>query len=238
MTATTFTHRCARGHRCAHADDGLGTAIEAPEGLCRACERAVEHHLRDLPRLYIALEAIIGDHGGSSAGEHVGGTREPTIPPRVDVLVYQQHLDVTAAQWAAPVARRVRSPWDGAAVARLRPGPRLVCASTVLWRNLSALLALPSAEFRMPTPYGAVSTRRSGLEGALELFTLSETAWRRVTGGPGHDRLPVPCPHCEGALIRRNGSDQVDCVNCDARWPESDYRHLCLVLAEDLREGA
>jgi len=39
-------------------------------------------------------------------------------------------------------------------------------------------------------------------------------------------------------LLRRNGMDHVECQSCPRRWPESDYRRLCLVLAEDYRAVA
>lgn len=234
-------HRCARGHRCAHAERApephggglVGAPLDAPQGLCRACDRALARHLRDLPRLYVALEVIIGDHR-RTGGEHVSGTREQPIPPRLDVLTVQAGLDAVAAQWAAPLARRCRIPWDAQAVRRLRAGPRLTRAARLLTHNLDAWLALPHAEFAVLTPHGVLTTKRSGLDGALEAFALSERGWRAVTGGPGHDRLPLPCPQCEGSLVRYNGSDQVNCEHCDARWPESDYRHLCLVLAESM----
>lgn len=237
MTATLVLHHCASGRRCAVVEstpDGypIGAAIEAPHGLCPACDRRAERAIYGLPRLYVDLELIMGEH--SPGGEHVSGTRENPIPPRVDVLTMQTQLDTTAAMWAAPVARRCRIPWNQVSVGRLRAGPRLARAARILAHNLDALLALPYMEFRVRTPFGPITTRRSGLDGALDLVTLHSHARRLVTGGSGHARLPVPCPHCEGMLIRYNGSDQVDCEGCGGRWPESDYRRLCLVLADDL----
>lgn len=232
------THRCARGRRCAATEstpDGpvLGALIEAAEGLCRACERRVEVAIRDLPALYVELELLVGYHARRDGGEYVRGTREPPVPVRLDVVSLQQNLDATAAMWAAPLARRCRIPWDATAVRYMRAGPRLAWAARILANSLHALLRLPYAEFHVRTPLGVITTRRRGLDGALELLALSEQGHRLVTGGPGHSRLPAPCPDCEGVLIRYNGSDQVTCQSCGRSWPETDYRRLCLVLAQD-----
>lgn len=240
MTAT-HTHRCVRGRLCADHEampDGrrLGAAIEAADGLCRTCERRAGHAAAELPRLYTELETIIGEHR-AAAGEHVSGTPEQPLPPRLDVLTVQAAIDATLTAWAQPVAGRCRIPWDTAAMARLRSGPRVNRAAHILAANLDALLRLPAVPIDVwVVGHGVVTVKHTGLDGALRLLALHQRGRQLVTGGTGDARLPVPCPQCEApALVRRNGGDQVTCAACGSSWPESDYRRLCLILADDYR---
>jgi hypothetical protein len=243
MTATiepAFTHRCVRGRRCADLEptpDGgqLPAATVGPATLCETCERRAGRAIGDIPRLYTQLETIIGEH--AAGGEHVSGTREPMIPPRVDVLVLQARLDVTLTTWALPVVMRLGiTTWDHRRIPHMRAGVRVSRAAAILAPNLDALLRVPDTPVLAWAAGRLAMTRRRGIDGALDLLALHERGRQLVTGGSGNARLPVPCPSCEApALVRANGSDQVDCRACGRYWPESDYRRLCLILAEDYR---
>lgn len=243
MTITaepTLTHRCLRGRRCVDSEstpDGkqVPAATVAPDSLCEDCERRTGRAIGDLPRLFTQLETIIGEH--AAGGEHVSGTREPVIPPRVDVLVLQAELDATTTCWARIVAPRVRITWDRGQMARMRAGVRVDRGAAILAASMDAFLRLPATPlFRRLKDGTLVGGRYRGIDGALNLVTLHERGRQLVTGGSGNARLPVPCPSCEApALVRSNGSDQVDCRACGRYWPESDYRRLCLILAEDYR---
>lgn len=237
---TTDTHRCVRGRQCANhqtTPDGhrVGAATEAPDSLCTTCERHTGRAVAELPRLYAELETIVGQH--RAAGEHVSGTRELPTPPRLDVLTLQADIDATLTAWAQPVAGRCRIRWNPAAVRLLRPGPRVHRAAHILATNLDALLRLPAVPVNVWTAdHGVISVKHNGLDGALRLLRLHQRGRQLVTGGSGDARLPVPCPQCEApALVRRNGADQVTCQACGSSWPESDYRRLCLILADDYR---
>lgn len=239
MTAD-HTHRCLRGRHCPDHDvtpDGhrLGAATHAAGSLCPGCEKRAARDIGDLPRLYAHLETIIAER--PVAGEHVSGTREPRIPPRVDVLALQSAIDATLTAWAAPVAARCRLDWNIPRVHRLRPGPRVHRCAHILAANLDALLRLDAEPIRVWTvDHGVTTVKTSGVDGALRLVTLHQRGRHLVTGGTGDARLPVPCPQCEApALVRRNGADQVCCQGCGSSWPETDYRRLCLILADDYR---
>lgn len=239
MTAT-LTHRCLRGRHCADWEttpDGgrLPAATQAPDSLCRTCERRVGRAVAELPRQYAELETIVGQR--STAGEHVSGTREPPTPPRLDVLTLQANIDATLTTWAAPVAARCRIRWNPAAVRLLRPGPRVHRAAHVLASNLDSMLRLPAVPVDVWTAdHGVITVKSSGVDGALRLVALHQRGRQLVTGGSGDARLPVPCPQCEApALVRRNGGDQVTCQACGSSWPETDYRRLCMILADDYR---
>lgn len=239
MTAI-LTHRCLRAHQCGDHEPTpgggrLGAATAAPDSLCPTCERRTGQAVAELPRLYVDLAAMVGDR--SAAGEHVSGTREPPTPVRLDVLALQADIDATVSAWAAPVAARCRLDWDAARVRRWRAGPRVTRAAHILSSNLDAFLRLPAAPIRVwADGHGVITVKASGVDGALRLLQLHQRGRRLVTGGTGDARLPVPCPQCEApALTRRNGADQVSCAACGSSWPESDYRRLCLVLADDYR---
>lgn len=234
------THRCLRGRRCSDLEatndgDRLPAATVAPHSLCATCERHAGRAIGELPTLYTQLETIIAERPG--AGEHVSGTREPVIPPRVDVLVLQAGLDVTLTTWALPVARRLRlTSWDHRRAPHMRGGVRVSRAAALLASNLDALLRVPEVPVLAWSAGKLGMTRRRGIDGVLDLVALHERGRQLVTGGSGDARLPVPCPSCEApALVRSNGQDQVDCRACGRYWPESDYRRLCLILAEDYR---
>lgn len=239
MTAA-HSHRCVRGRHCGDhqtTPDGhrLGAGTDAPHTLCVACERRTGRAVAELARLYVELEMIVGQR--AVAGEHVSGTREQPTPPRLDVLTLQADIDATASAWAQPVASCCRIRWDPGAMRRLRAGPRVRRAAHILATNLDAWLRLPAVPVDVwAAGHGVITVKTSGLDGALALLALHQRGRHLVTGGTGDDRLPVPCPQCEApALMRRNGGDQVSCHACGSSWPESDYRRLCLVLADDYR---
>lgn len=239
MTAT-LTRRCVRGRLCGDHDttpDGhrVGAATETPDSLCPGCEKRAGHAVAELPRLYTHLETIIAER--PVAGEHVSGTRDQPIPPRVDVLTLQADIDATLTAWAAPVAARCRLDWNVPRVRRLRAAPRVHRCAHILATNLDALLRLDAIPVDVWTAdHGVTTIRVTGLDGVLRLLRLHHRSRQLVTGGTGDARLPVPCPQCEApALVRRNGRDQVTCQACGSSWPESDYRRLCLVLADDYR---
>lgn len=239
MTAT-LTHRCLRGRHCGDhqtTPDGHrhGAATHAPDSLCPGCERRTGRAIAELPRLYAELETNIAQR--SVAGEPVSGTREQPTPLRLDVLTLQADIDATLTAWAEPVASRTRLDWSPPRVHRLRAGPRVHRAAHILATNLDALLRLPVVLINVWTvDHGVITVKASGMDGALRLLRLHQRGRHLVTGGTGDVRLPVPCPQCEApALIRRNGGDHVTCEGCGSSWPETDYRRLCLILADDYR---
>jgi ribosomal protein S27E len=242
---TPEIHRCHRGRLCAAwepdqrgvAGARRGAAIDAAEGLCPACERRVTRAIADLPAVYTQLETIIGEH--RSAGEFVSGTRDQPIPPRLDVIITQADIDAVLTAWAAPLASRIRVGWNPGRMAVQRGGVRVTRAAHMLAAHTDALLRIPVQATRVwVAGLGPAVIQRSGIHAALDLLALHQRGKFLVTGGSGDARLPVPCPHCEAlALVRANGADQVDCRACGRSWPESDYRRLCLILADDYRAG-
>ena len=234
-------HRCARGGLCADAEIDTesgrrrGAGTEAADTLCDGCGEKLRRALHVLPRIYVQLEEILDQH--TRRHEKVAGSPDLPVPPRLDVLVLQADLDDTLSTWAEPVAEQLGVDWDTARMAGHRPGPRIQRAARLLALHVPLLLHLGPVDVVVRGADPAVTTR-TGVEAALELLDLHQRARLLITGGSGDARLPVPCPSCEGVLIRRNGLDQVECQGCPCTWPETEYRRLCKVLAQDYRDIA
>ncbi|HVQ96119.1 MAG TPA: hypothetical protein VMU51_34180 [Mycobacteriales bacterium] len=94
-------------------------------------------------------------------------------------------------------------------------GPTLVAACRFLGAHLPALLALDPAA-------------------GDELLDLARRAGRLAGTGRLVHHLPAPCPACGlRTLVRVDGAGHVECEGCAARWDESAYRRLTVVLAAE-----
>lgn len=232
-------HRCVRDARCAAAERDTesnrlrGATTPTANTLCDGCGERVRRAHHHMPRAYVELETLLDHH--TRARVKVHGTPDPPIPPRLDILTLQADLDHHLSTWAPPIAHALGIGWDTHRMAAQRPGPRLARAAHLLALHTVLLLRLG------PTPVtdwigGPVTVTRTGTDAALRALHLHQRAHLLTTGGSGDARLPVPCPSCEGVLIRRNGMDHVQCQNCPRTWPEDHYRRLCLILAQDYRD--
>jgi hypothetical protein len=234
-------YRCARAGACRaaevdHRGRRVGVGLEQPDTLCGGCVLAVRRAVAALPRDYAELELILDVRG--RAGEKVSGSPELPVPPRLDVLVAQANLDAELSCWVEPVAETLGVDWDTTAMAASRPGPRITRAANLLEPHVGLLLRLEPLDMLGWTAARLVPTTRTGLDGALALLQCHQRARLLSTGGSGDVRLPVPCPSCEGLLVRRNGLSHVACQSCPRTWPEADYARLCAVLADDYRAVA
>lgn len=230
-------HRCARGPRCAavevDTDSGQrrGAHTTTPDTLCDCCAERLRRALDTLPQTYVELETILDR--AALLREKVAGTADPAAPLRLEILDLQAALDHELSVWAEPVAEVLGVSWDTQVMAAHRPGPRLQRAARLLALNVVLLLRLGPVEQLVWTPAGSLASVRTGVEGALALLDLHGRARLCVTGGTGDAKLPVPCPSCEGVLVRRNGAGRVECQSCPRTWQEPEYARLCVVLAED-----
>lgn len=240
-TGASERYRCARAGACRaaevdHRGRRVGVGLEQPDSLCGGCVLAVRRAIAALPRDYAELEMILDVR--SRAGEKVSGSPELPVPPRLDALVAQANLDGEVSCWVEPVAEALGVDWDTTAMAASRPGPRISRAVHLLEPHVGLLLRLEPLDMLGWSAGRLVPTTRTGLDGALALLECHQRARLLCTGGSGDVRLPVPCPSCEGALIRRNGLSHVACQSCPRTWPEADYARLCVVLAQDYRAVA
>lgn len=214
-----------------------GARIEEPAGLCSGCRQLVEQALRELPRDYVELNFLLGSGSSGITDDVITHTRELPVPIRLSVEALQRSIVHETEAWAALVAARLGVSWAAWRAQMSRPGFTVQRAANLLHGALGTLLWLPEQTYRHHRSGEPVT--RDGMHGALELLHLHSMV--RFAAGRTKllHRLPAPCPRCERmTLVRDNGSDMVRCEGdgCPGRWPEEDYRRLCLVLAEDYRE--
>jgi hypothetical protein len=210
----------------------VGARIEAAAGLCVSCHRHVEQAIRELPMDYVELSTLLGGRGGNPAADVVLSSRDLPIPIRVSVHDLQSAICHEASSWAEPVAEQLGVEWDTQRARDSRPGVTLQRAARMLTNAVETLLALPVQTYHDHTSADWVD--RDGIDGALELLRLHDLV--RLAAGRTAlvHQLPAPCPSCNTlALVRHNGADHVECEHCRDLWTETDYRRLCLVLAND-----
>lgn len=198
-------------------------------GLCRWCAERLARELEELPNLVAEVEASTAAAGGN--GERITGTRDAPVPVRVG-----------AVSWigsAPPGAVETDWPED-------QTGPTPIAALLGSWARLVA------EERHVNQPVGRVGALVEFLRRHHDWITAQmwaddyagevHAAWQvgRSLAGVRSDvfRLPVPCPTCSRTeLVRQNGADRIECEGCGRIWRESEYRHLVLVLAAELREA-
>lgn len=227
-------HRCRRDDRCAEyvrdhdTKVKSGAYINASDGLCNTCTRHVDRALTDLPADYVRLNQMLG-RGDSGSGDKISGTRELSIPIRVEVEALQAAMLWETGFWAGVVRSRhgVHTEITG------RPGVRLAAACSWLTQSLPALLAIREDAYMSHGPHEWEPADRDGLGAALMFLALHNRA-RHFTGQIKLvHRLPIPCPRCERASLERaDGSDNIDCAGCASQMTRDEYEHLCLTLTE------
>lgn len=224
---------------CGSNTEGLawfeGGAILTPTGLCEACATRVAKALEELPLDYTELHLLLASGESGITSDVVTGSRELQVPIRVSIEALQASMVHELQVWALPVARTLRIAWDANQGLECRPGWVLDRAVRLLTRALNTFLGLPERTYRYALD-GQLITR-DGIGGALELMRMHDMV--RFAAGKTKliHELPTPCPRCEyHTLVRYNGTDHVLCENCALRWPEEQYKRLCLVTAGDYDE--
>lgn len=224
-----------------HVERMQGGAILEPAGLCEACTTQVERTLPDLPLSYVELELLLSSGSSGITGDIVTSTRDLPIPIRVSVEGLMAAMVFEAETWAEQLAEHVGVRWDTEKTRHCRRGFVLQRAARLLSVMVPTLLRLPEAEYRPAKD--APWIVRDGIGAALELHRLHGLV--RFASGQTKlvHNLPAPCPRCERmSLVRRNGSDLVECELCPRKerawWSIDEYKRLTLVLAGSWRDEA
>ena len=202
----------------------VGALLDRPEGLCVACAARLVRTVRQLPGDVDTLDELIGDQTYRPETT-VNGSRDLPIPIRLGVEALRSRIDFEAVFWAevlgmeTPLACRLRArvtraaEWIGPRVdALLRLGPQ----ERTAWTAAGEPLRDAWGEREV--------VERTGLSGALRLFSL-HAGVRQVAGRTTLvHRLTPCCPICEQpALVRHNGADVVKCEHCGKRIEEKHY---------------
>ncbi|MEU5258972.1 hypothetical protein [Amycolatopsis sp. NPDC021455] len=232
-------HRCRRGRFCANREevDGVivGRAIPAEYGFCDTCARHVEQAVQALPQDYVQLNAILG--GGSTVGgEPVRMTKDLPVPIRLHIEALQRSMVEEADAWAGSLARVLNVDWHPHG--GTRPGWRLTRACRLIGNSLSAFLALRD-EKHIIWEYGhRYVAPRDGLDGALNFLSLSYKARLFLGQTKLVHHLPVPCPRCDAMdLVREDGSELIECRDCNRTYSWTEYERLCLILVDREEKG-
>lgn len=227
-------HRCRRGEYCADHEEienkRLGRQVEKPDGLCDACTRQVERTIAELPVDYVTLNTILGK-GATVGGEPVRMTKELPVPIRLHIEALQRAMVHEVDLWAGSVANALRvrrSPPGG-----VRPGWRLDRGCHLLAGSVATFLELRDEKHTVWEYGHRYTVARDGLDGALTLLRLHHRARVFVGATKLVHQLPVPCPRCEAmALEREDGSDLIECRECNKPYTWDEYEHLCLILVD------
>lgn len=226
-----------------------GAGIQAPHGLCEACERVVTADIGALGHDYDQLRAAQYDSASGGMGEVVAASRELPVPISLslDSLAGQIAAEVTT--FAEPVAEVLGIDWDAKITpkTRSRHGAAPTYAADVVFseahwllRNaVPTLLALGRDGYALWRAETRVYLDADGLTIACGLADLHRAA-RGVLGVTRYtQRLPVNCPRCQAtALTRPAGVEGAYCAWCRVSYSEVDYRELTLVVADVWSDAA
>jgi hypothetical protein len=233
-------HRCRRGQYCADwetaEDKRIGRRIEKPDGLCNTCTRHVERTIAELPIDYVSLNTILGK-GATVGGEPVRMTKELPVPIRLHIEALQRAMVYEVDLWATSVASAMRVQWNPPG--GVRPGWRLDRACSLLATSLDTFLDLRDEKHTVWEYGHRYAIARDGVDGALTMLRLHHRARVFLGATKLVHQLPVPCPRCEAmALEREDGSDCIECRECNRPYTWTEYEHLCLILADREEKGA
>lgn len=210
---------CNRGYR---ADPGNVEYRPGQPVWCRPCADRILAAIGRLPELAAALFDYGAEDGKIAAGGQSDATRKATRAGSPSGSPAWDAIDEIVT-WAGRTEDELR--------ARLRHGGNpagdwwtgsTTHRAAVLVGSVAYLIeygvALLSSNIAVPAGRDALQ---------LERRAEQATGQARLT-----HRLPVACPDCDRrALVREDGSEQVDCRACGRSWPEADYRRLVLVLS-------
>lgn len=198
--------------------------VEGQPVWCRPCADRITRAIGRLPELAAALfERTIGDGGKIAAtGQTEGGSKGKRIVSPSGSPAWDAVDELVA--WAGDLEDRLRGHLHHAPAAHDYWIGDTTVRATTLTTSVTYLTTWATALLSSPLAVNA-GQQATALE-------------RRAERAAGLDRLahrlPAPCPSCDRkALVRDDGSEQVDCKACGRSWPEADYRRLTLVLASD-----
>lgn len=248
MTVAGEERRCARGKVCAESVKAegetrlVGALLTSPEGLCPACVGRLERTVRQLLDDVATLDELIGEFG-PLFGPQVQHTPELRINIRPGIEALRAEIEFELLYWAETL--------DMETPVACRLGARVARAVEWIGPRIDALLRLGAQERTAWTPEGEPLrdtwgdreiVERTGLDGALKLFSLHYRV-RQVAGRTALvHRLTPRCPYCDQpALVRHNGCDQVECENpdCAKKIKERHYEWFVEVtIREEQRRKA
>jgi hypothetical protein len=203
--------------------------------VCDPCRSWLTNTTRAIPNLHQTLQNTNPTHAALAAnhGTRVTGTTEGHAPTNVDIL------DLTAtARVPNPVAG-----WDNDQIGNL-PIASTLDSWVRDWANQRGKrekLPIPTVAelcaWLTPRIEDACDNHTAIAEFAEDLRALRATLMRinGLVDIPDYKK-GITCPSCEYlALIRRNGSDWIECDNCNRLLTADEYTEWVETLADQQR---
>jgi hypothetical protein len=243
------SRRCAQGRFCARKEPErdehgkptgkyLAAVIETERGLCGTCQSRVARAVKSLAVDALQLSAMLGESGAAEV--FVDGSRDLPTPMRLSLEALRSEIDSELQCWAEPVAEVLGVEWDTGAMRQTRTMPRIVRAANLLGAALPTLFALPDQEHPAWADGYPVwdeildcqdTLIRDGIAGALSLLDLHRRSYAATGQTILRHRLPTPCPWCDFlTLVRLDGSDHVECENCQKTVDQQHYDWFVRIL--------
>lgn len=253
---TENRHACLAGSRCRSSEVVEGRKVpattEAPDSLCRACERSVQRSVEYLPRDYVALSQAVGEKG-KAAGQRVRQSLARQAPLNVAVVAAMQDIAECLDRAAEIVSEHLHcDPPEG-------PDPtRISKAALMVSTNIGKLLTIDVVEmWEWQSDQRCDSTchpdkkcddtqhlrwvERTGIEFGLRLKKL-HTATAKVIGVMEKLlKLSIACAICTDyqPLYQDPDNGKVLCKECGRDWSDETFGLLEKVLEErDMAEKA
>jgi hypothetical protein len=263
-------HRCIAGQGCRRAEvteGGRQAALtDGPDTLCDACRGAVEYAITDMPEIWMLLHGAIGDQSRRAGGQKVKRSRSAPINLNTDVDALKAAIVEWMVAAAAPISEVLNTddphPHNNTDAEQFRV---VLACTRLLSTHVDDLLATPTdnvsvwlsaSETAYPgeryyvddhgvTHSGTGIQSMDGVDLALKLVQLRSSARSLLALTTPHDKLSVPCPHCNTyELVRTHRTirtvggknreiDQINCGNCGLDWPYERYRQLCLIWVKE-----
>ncbi|MGN6245129.1 MAG: hypothetical protein ACTHQ3_15865 [Motilibacteraceae bacterium] len=213
----TCTNECPdHEHHCTGC---LPRTIPTGHIICGRCTQQLREHLNRLPDLAAAVAARRDGALNMARLPNLDGIHAPSIEPRSPSPAWDAAEEVIAwaHAWAESLADYLRHAGPFKFNRAGIPTRALTTSITYLTRHLGDIAASPFA---------------------LDITGEARAMTKRLEKQAGRDelthRLREPCPSCDHrTLIRRDGSDRVECRNTDCLriWNEDEYAHLAHVAA-------
>lgn len=230
--------------------DGKKTpaTTEAPNTLCRACERSVEHAVESLPRDYVALSQAVGEKG-TAAGQKIRSTAARQAPLNVVVVATMQDIAEALDRAAEIVSDYLHcDPPEGG------EAHRVSAAALMVSTNITKLLTNKSVEAwewqldrhcdsrchpdRCNESNHLRYVERTGISFGLRLRKLHTTTASVIGEIDKLLKLSIPCADCATfrPLYQNPDTGVVFCKECGRDWTAETFGLLGRVVEQRAQE--
>ncbi len=232
LPSVTADHTCRSGSHCSarrrNTDGVFVPEITLhPNTLCLSCVRRVQPAVSGLWSDYLALDRMASDPTlRAPIRSDVHSTPVPPVP--VDV-----HADALMCEIAEEAHRSAECIADQLHMTT-PPATSVGLCLDLIESNVDVLLNVPAHDSMVWNRMGDDYTEATfdGPALAVRLVELHRRARLAIAVDVGRERMPLPCPLCEGSTVgRSHGEIDIDCRSCGKRWTPEEYQQMTQILA-------